>query len=79
MIEAAEAAQRFIANRQRADLDTDEMLLFALVRAAEIIGEAASKVSDEPAERCPLFPGSKSSQCAIASAFPRLSATGTKV
>jgi hypothetical protein len=43
MIEAAEAAQRFIANRQRADLDTDEMLLFALVRAAEIIGEAASK------------------------------------
>jgi uncharacterized protein with HEPN domain len=29
MIEAAEAAQRFIANGQRADLDTDEMLLFA--------------------------------------------------
>jgi uncharacterized protein with HEPN domain len=56
MIEAAEAAQRFIANRQRADLDTDEMLLFALVRAAEIIGEVASKVSG------PLFPGSKSSQ-----------------
>jgi uncharacterized protein with HEPN domain len=25
MIEAAEAAQRFIANRQRADLDTDAM------------------------------------------------------
>jgi uncharacterized protein with HEPN domain len=38
MIEAAEAAQRFIAGRQRVDLDTDEVLLFALVRAVEIIG-----------------------------------------
>ena len=45
MIEAAEAAQRFIAGRQRVDLDTDEVLLFALVRAVEIIGEAASNVS----------------------------------
>ena len=52
MIEAAEAAQRFIANRQRADLDTDEMLLFALVRAAEIIGETASKSRMKRAERC---------------------------
>ena len=47
MIEAAEAAQRFIANRQRADLDTDEMLLFALVRAAEII-VAPQRGYDEP-------------------------------
>jgi uncharacterized protein with HEPN domain len=45
MIQAAEAAQRFIAGRQRVDLDTDEVLLFALVRAVEIIGEAASNVS----------------------------------
>jgi uncharacterized protein with HEPN domain len=29
---------------QRADLDTDRMLLFALTRAVEIVGEAASKV-----------------------------------
>ena len=56
MIEAAEAAQSFIANRQRADLDTDEMLLFALVRAAEIIGEAASKVSDETRRTMPSVP-----------------------
>ena len=46
----------FIANRQRADLDTDEMLLFALVRAAEIIGEAASKVSDETRRTMPSVP-----------------------
>ncbi len=47
MIEAAEDALGFIADRTRADLDTNRMLLFALVRAVEIIGEAASKVSDE--------------------------------
>ncbi|MFZ1536395.1 MAG: DUF86 domain-containing protein [Chromatiaceae bacterium] len=47
MIEAAEDVLGFAAGRTRADLDTDRMLLFALVRAVEIIGEAASKVSDE--------------------------------
>jgi uncharacterized protein with HEPN domain len=47
MIEAAEDALGFVAGRTRADLATDRMLLFALVRAVEIIGEAASKVSDE--------------------------------
>jgi hypothetical protein len=30
MIEAAETAQRFVAGHQRGDLDTNEMLLFAL-------------------------------------------------
>ena len=47
MIEAADSAVQFIAGRQRADLDADRMLLFALARAIEIIGEAASKLSDE--------------------------------
>jgi uncharacterized protein with HEPN domain len=56
MIEAAEAAERFIAGRQRADLDTDQMLLFALVRAIEIIGEAASKVSSETRTITPSVP-----------------------
>jgi uncharacterized protein with HEPN domain len=46
MIEATETALKFIAGRQRADLDSDLMLLFALVRAIEIVGEAASKVTD---------------------------------
>lgn len=40
MIEAAETARQFVAGRQRPDLDRDRMLLFALVRAVEIIGEA---------------------------------------
>ncbi|MFH0810607.1 MAG: HepT-like ribonuclease domain-containing protein [Pseudomonadota bacterium] len=47
MIEAAETSQVFIAGRQRSDVDTDQMPRFALVRAIEIIGEAASKVTPE--------------------------------
>jgi len=47
MIEACEAAIEFVAGRARTDLDTDQMLRFAIVRAVEIIGEAASKISEE--------------------------------
>jgi len=46
MIEAAEQAMAFIQGRDRADLDADAMLRFALVRAIEVVGEAATKVSD---------------------------------
>jgi uncharacterized protein with HEPN domain len=56
MIEAAEAAQSFIAGRRRIDLDSDRMLLFALVRAIEIIGEAASKLSPEARTAMPSVP-----------------------
>ena len=47
MLDAVDAAAGFIAGRSRGDLDQDQMLLFALVRAIEIVGEAASKVSEE--------------------------------
>jgi uncharacterized protein with HEPN domain len=56
MIEAAQSAQRFITGRHRSDLDTDEMLLFALVRAIEIIGEAAAKTSEEIRSALPSVP-----------------------
>ena len=56
MIEAAESAAQFVAGRSRADLDTDRMLLFAVVRAIEIIGEAASKLSDELRAAHPAIP-----------------------
>jgi uncharacterized protein with HEPN domain len=46
MIEAAETAVNFVSGRQRADLNSDQMLLFALVRAIEVIGEAAGRVSE---------------------------------
>lgn len=47
MIEAAEAVLEFTAGRSAPDLDTDRMLLFALLRAVEVLGEAASKISPE--------------------------------
>jgi uncharacterized protein with HEPN domain len=56
MVDAAEQVARFIAGRGREDLDTDEMLLFAVVRAIEIVGEAASKVSEETRAATPAIP-----------------------
>jgi hypothetical protein len=45
MRDASCAAQRFVQGRSRADLDTDEMLSFSLVRALEIIFGSNSQVS----------------------------------
>jgi uncharacterized protein with HEPN domain len=56
MIDAAEAVESFAAGRQRADLDVDRMLLFALVRAIEIIGEAASNITSETRAAAPEVP-----------------------
>lgn len=56
MLEACRSVSRFVAGRQRGDLDEDEMLRFALVRAIEIIGEAASKVASEARQETPTLP-----------------------
>ena len=56
MIEAAQTAQRFVEGRRCADLDTDKMLLFAVVQAIQIIGEAASRISSETRTTTPLVP-----------------------
>ena len=56
MIDAAEVARSFIDGRQRSSLDEDRMLLFALVRAVEIIGEAASRVTLETRCAAPAVP-----------------------
>jgi uncharacterized protein with HEPN domain len=56
MVDAIEAAQRFVRGRQRQDLERDEMLLFALVRAVEIVGEAAGKVSAAGRAELPQLP-----------------------
>ena len=53
MAEAAESALRFCQGRTRADVDTDDMLRFALTRAVEIVGEAANKVSIETRTQIP--------------------------
>jgi len=45
MLDAASDAVTFTKRRKRKNLDADKMFLFSLVKAIEIIGEAASQVS----------------------------------
>lgn len=56
MIEAAETVARFIAGRGRDDLDRDDLLRFAVVRAIEIMGEAASRVTPATRAATPQVP-----------------------
>jgi uncharacterized protein with HEPN domain len=56
MLEAAEKAVEFSAGKTRADLDNDQMLVLALIKCVEIIGEAANKVSDECRQDLPAIP-----------------------
>jgi uncharacterized protein with HEPN domain len=56
MLEEAENAAAFVAGRTRKDLDEDRMLSHALVRAIEVLGEAASKVSVEARARASQIP-----------------------
>ena len=50
MLDAAQTAIDFMEGKGRAALDDDRMLLFAVVRAAEVLGEAASRVTPETRE-----------------------------
>lgn len=43
--DALGTAMTFIRGHERAELETNQMLVYALVRALEIVGEAASKIS----------------------------------
>jgi uncharacterized protein with HEPN domain len=56
MLDAAKQAQAFMEGRSREDLDTDPMLLLAVVKAIEIIGEAAAKVSQPRQAAIPQLP-----------------------
>lgn len=56
MVAAAHEAVGFAAGRQRAHLDQDRMLVLAVVKALELIGEAASKVSPAARAGAPNVP-----------------------
>lgn len=56
MIDAGEAIGEFVSGRARRDLDSDRMLLFAVVRAIEVMGEAAARLSDETRARVTTVP-----------------------
>lgn len=56
IVDAANDALTFSSGRGRADLDVDRLLMHALVRCVEIIGEAANQLSTETRERYPRLP-----------------------
>ena len=56
MLDAARAVARFIDARDKADLEHDDMLRFALVYAIQTIGEAARQVSDVTQQALPQIP-----------------------
>ena len=50
MLDAAKEALSFAQNKTRGDLDSERMLVLSIVKSIEIIGEAASKVTQETRE-----------------------------
>lgn len=51
MLDAASEAVSFAKGRSREDLETDRMLTLSIIKAIEMIGEAASKVSAESRQK----------------------------
>ena len=56
MLQAAREAMNFVQGKQRKDLDEDRLLVLGLIKAVEIIGEAASRVSREYQTANPQIP-----------------------
>ena len=56
MLDASKEALFFLAGKSKEDLETNRQLILSLVREIEIIGEAASKVSDETKTLFPKIP-----------------------
>ena len=56
MLDAAREAMAFAKGRPRAEGVRDRMLLLALVKCIEIIGEAASQVSEASRSQCMRIP-----------------------
>ena len=58
MLDAALEIQQYVQSSRREDLNQDRKLVHSLVRLFEIIGEAASQVSEELREDIPEIPWS---------------------
>jgi uncharacterized protein with HEPN domain len=56
MLDAAREAESFVRDKTRADLESDRKLVLALVKSIEIIGEAATKTSQQCREELPHIP-----------------------
>ena len=56
MLDACRKAIEFSSGRSRADLNGDDMLVYSLARAVEIVGEAANHVSQATQEELSSIP-----------------------
>jgi uncharacterized protein with HEPN domain len=56
MMDAANQALSFVAEKSRTELDKEQALALALVKLIEIFGEAASKVTREVKSQSPEIP-----------------------
>ncbi len=56
MFDAAVDAMSFAENKTRKSLNTDRQLVLAIVKSIEIIGEAATKITDETRNAYPQIP-----------------------
>ncbi len=56
MLDMSRKAQAFLGGRGQEIVDQDEMLAFALVRAIEVLGEAASRITPETRVALPQIP-----------------------
>lgn len=58
MLDAAQKAINYVNNRTFQDLENDEILALALVKLIEIVGETASRISNEYQAEHPEIPWS---------------------
>lgn len=56
MLDAIDEAMAFVRGKDRRSLDLDRMLVLALIKDIEIVGEAASRVSKETQQAAPEVP-----------------------
>ena len=56
MLDAAEEAMSFVRDKDRKSLDQDRMIVLAIIKDIEIVGEAASRISDETKQAAPDIP-----------------------
>ncbi len=53
MVDAVTTALRFVDGKDRNDLDEDEMVVLALTKLVEIVGEAAKQVTPDTRKQHP--------------------------
>ncbi len=56
MLDASHEAVSFISGRTRTELNTDRQLVLSLVKDIEIVGEAASRVTETSQSQTPEIP-----------------------